>query len=108
MFESFFKNFIIISWDHILGHPQTWQLGFQIPAAPIAEGIVTVHVSKELAVGSIMNLNCTQNIMFFSPFEQFDSVTWVILDFFMYFFMDFFMDFFIDFFIDFCVIVITS
>ena len=29
-----------------------------------------------------MYLNLIQNLMFFSPFEQFDSVTWVILYFF--------------------------
>ena len=27
----------------VLGHPQPWQLGFQTPAAPIAEGIVAFH-----------------------------------------------------------------
>lgn len=27
----------------VLGHPQPWQLGFQTPAAPIAEGIIAFH-----------------------------------------------------------------
>lgn len=26
-----------------LGHPQPWQLNFQTPAAPIAEGIIAFH-----------------------------------------------------------------
>ena len=44
--ESLFNGYIIPSYNttmSVLGHPGPWQMSFQLPATPIAEGIIAFH-----------------------------------------------------------------